>query len=109
VPVYEYACTDCGAFTALRPMAQGREPHPCPSCGATAPRVLATPPAFAGMSAAQRVAHATNERGAHEPRVSSRHGAGCSCCGSGAKTSAVARATDGSKTFPTKRPWMISH
>jgi hypothetical protein len=39
--------------------------------------------------------------------VGKRHGAGCSCCSTG-KSNAV-KAPDGSKMFPTKRPWMISH
>jgi putative FmdB family regulatory protein len=108
MPTYEYACGDCGEFTALRPMAQRHEPQPCPECGAPAPRVLATAPAFAGLPAAARQAHALNERSAHEPKQSSRHGAGCSCCSGAGKSSAV-RSPDGKKAFPGKRPWMISH
>jgi putative FmdB family regulatory protein len=108
MPTYEYACPDCGEFTALRPMAQRQDPQPCPGCGAPAARVFTTAPAYAGMPAAVRLAHATNERSAHEPRQSSRHGAGCSCCSDAGKSSAV-RSADGKKAFPTKRPWMISH
>jgi putative FmdB family regulatory protein len=111
MPVYEYACGDCGGFTAVRPMSQYREPQPCPGCGASAPRALLSAPAFSAMPAASRIAHATNERSAHAPRASAevgkRHGAGCSCCSTG-KSNAV-KAPDGSKMFPTKRPWMISH
>jgi putative FmdB family regulatory protein len=108
MPTYEYACPDCGGFTALRPMAQHHDPQPCPACGTPAARVIATAPAYAGMPAAARLAHATNERSAHEPRQSSRHGAGCSCCLGAGKSSAV-RSPDGMKGFPTKPPWMISH
>ena len=108
MPTYEHACDDCGEFTAVRPLAQCREPQPCPSCDAPAPRVLVTPLAFAGMPAAVRQAHAVNERSAHEPKQSSRHAAGCSCC-SGSARSAAVRSADGSKAFPAKRPWMISH
>lgn len=111
MPTYEYACSHCGSFTAMRPMAQYREPQPCPGCGARAPRALLSAPAFTGMPAASRIAHATNERSAHAPRssadVGKRHGAGCSCCSTG-KSNAV-KGADGSRTFPTKRPWMISH
>lgn len=107
MPTYEYACEACGDFTALRSMAQCRDPHPCPSCGKPAARAFATAPAFAGLPAAVRRAHAVNERSANEPRSASGHGAGCACCGTG-KSSAV-RGADGSKAFPTKRPWMISH
>jgi putative FmdB family regulatory protein len=107
MPVYEYACEDCGEFTAVRAMAQCRDPHPCPSCGEEAPRALVTAPAFAGLAPAVRRAHAVNERSAHEPRNAAGHGAGCACC-STAKSSAV-QGADGSKAFPSKRPWMISH
>ena len=112
MPTYEYRCVDCGDFTASQPIAQYQQPQPCPDCGADSPRALLTAPAFAGMSSGTRHAHATNERSSHAPECSSdqkpRHSAGCGCCGAGQKSNAV-KAADGSKTFPTKRPWMISH
>jgi hypothetical protein len=36
------------------------------------------------------------------------HGAGCACC-SGKSSRITKRGEDGSKCFPTSRPWMISH
>lgn len=108
MPAYEYECTECGAFTAIRPMSVSGDPQTCPGCGEMAPRAILTAPAFAGMPAARRIAHATNERAAHEPKQSSKHGAGCGCCSGGRKTAAAA-AADGVKSFPSKRPWMISH
>ncbi len=111
MPLYEYACDECGGFTATNSLSRYREPQPCPGCGSMAPRALLSAPALATMPAAARVAHATNERSAHAPRTSAegahRHGPGCGCSGTG-KSNAV-KASDGSKTFPTKRPWMISH
>ena len=111
MPLYEYACDVCGGFTASNPMSKYREPQPCPGCGLMAARALLTAPALATMPSSARVAHATNERSAHSPRTSAeagtRHGPGCSCCSTG-KSNAV-KGPDGSKTFPTKRPWMISH
>jgi hypothetical protein len=91
-------------------MAEFDKPHDCPDCGKRAPRVLLTAPRMALMSSESRVAHATNERSAHAPRFSKSHGAGCSCC-SGKSTSKriVKQGKDGSKCFPTARPWMISH
>jgi putative FmdB family regulatory protein len=110
MPVYDYECVECGVFTALRPMSQCREPFHCPSCGQDAPRVFVTAPALANMDAGRRKAYSINERAAHEPKVSSagdhRHGAGCSCCRPNAKSGA---AQNGGKTFPKRRPWMISH
>lgn len=112
MPVYEYLCDGCGPFTAIRPMAEYAEPHPCPECAASAPRVLMTAPHLATMSPTRRLAQATNERSSHAPQSSSllglSHGAGCACC-SGKSSRFTRRGKDGSKSFPTSRPWMISH
>ena len=106
MPFYDYACEGCGPFTAFREMAEYDAPLPCPECGASAPRVLLTPPLLGGMDQARLAAHATNERSAHAPRRSAGHGPGCGCCsGGGGKAKASAR----SKGFPDRRPWMISH
>ena len=40
MPIYEYHCTKCGPFTAMRPMAQSAAPSDCVSCGRGAARVL---------------------------------------------------------------------
>jgi putative FmdB family regulatory protein len=109
MPVYDYACSDCGVFTAMRPMAEFRDPCGCPECGEPAPRAFLTAPALAGMNSNRRRAIATNERSAHEPRRSAGHGPGCGCC-SGTKPSArTATSASGAKSFPSARPWMISH
>ncbi|WP_158046091.1 FmdB family zinc ribbon protein [Skermanella pratensis] len=118
MPVYDYMCESCGAFTALRPMARSAEPCGCPDCGAPASRAYLSFPSIGGMDPARRAAFETNERSAHAPKLSKKsdrqaaghsgaHGPGCSCC-SGGKSSAV-YTRDGAKTFPSKRPWMISH
>lgn len=111
MPVYEYLCQDCGAdFSVLRPMAQSSQPHACPGCGGEAQRALLSAPAYAGMPAAQRNAHAINERARHEPKSSSKlghvHGPGCGC---GKPGSSTVVGPDGRKGFPSKRPWMIGH
>jgi putative FmdB family regulatory protein len=112
MPVYEYLCDECGPFTAIRSMTEYERPCDCPGCGAAAPRVLLTAPRMSLMSAESRTAHATNERSAHAPRTLAQmkgsHGAGCSCC-SGTSNRPVKRGKNGSKSFPTARPWMISH
>jgi putative FmdB family regulatory protein len=116
MPTYDYACPDCGAFDALRSLAQRNEPCPCPACGAASSRILGAAPRLACLSSGVRHAFATNERAAHAPRTSKevggpasrRHPAGCGCC-AGGKRSATVTGTDGSKAFPSKRPWMISH
>lgn len=108
MPLYDYACSDCGGFEAFRSISNRDNPAHCPQCGAAASRVLVVP-SFALMDASVRTAHATNERARHEPKKSSAHvhGPGCGC-GSSISKSTV-KAADGSKTFPAKRPWMISH
>lgn len=115
MPVYEYLCNDCGPFTDMRPMSECDDPQECPSCATEAPRVILTAPHFACMPAETRKAHATNERSRHAPMTldqykSTKHGAGCSCCSTSKKPSRlVQRGRNGSKSFPTARPWMISH
>jgi putative FmdB family regulatory protein len=115
MPIYDYLCEHCGAFEAMRPMAAAAEPAEC-VCGRAAPRVMVQAPGLADMDPARRQAHATNERSAHEPGVSTRgaraagHGASCTCCHSnGNKRSGAQFTASGEKVFPNKRPWMISH
>jgi putative FmdB family regulatory protein len=113
MPIYEYLCKSCGPFNAMRPMAEYELPLACPRCDASAPRVLLTAPSLAGMPSELRLAHATNERSAHAPRTLSAmkgmHGAGCACCSGKTSKRAVRRGRNGTKSFPTSRPWMISH
>jgi putative FmdB family regulatory protein len=112
MPVYDYLCEACGPFTDMRPMAECDAPQPCPDCGAAAPRALLTAPHMWTLSSERRRAHATNEMSAHAPKTSAEfkasHGAGCACC-SGRSRRTVRRGKSGAKSFPTSRPWMISH
>ena len=117
MPTYEYLCDDCGPFTDIRPMAECDAPHDCPQCDARSPRVILSAPRLSCLSTGDRLAFATNERSAHAPRTLGEykasqdkvgHGAGCSCCST--KPSRKTRKTkSGAKSFPTARPWMISH
>lgn len=109
MPVYEYTCRQCGDFSALRPIAQRHDPLVCQACGQQALRVIVTPPALSAMSGSRRLAHATNERSAHEPKSSARHGMSCQCCKPGKASGRTLQAADTSKSFPSARPWMISH
>jgi putative FmdB family regulatory protein len=117
MPVYDYLCARCGPFTDMRPMADCDLSHECPSCGQHAPRAFLTAPYFATMSAERRLAHATNERSASAPRALSSlrqaHGSGCSCCAGKPLRSTAQRRTatnrGDAKSFPTRRPWMLSH
>ncbi|MGE4372449.1 MAG: zinc ribbon domain-containing protein [Xanthobacter sp.] len=121
MPVYDYLCEECGPFTQMHPMSACDEAQPCPECRAFSPRALFTAPHVAGMDAGRRNAFATNERAANAPmkvgeyaekQNSKRHGAGCSCCSGGMRSSKkrlTQVSANGSKSFPTARPWMISH
>jgi putative FmdB family regulatory protein len=114
MPVYDYLCDRCGPFTEMRPMSDYAAPHECPVCGGKAPRVLLTAPHFAAMAADRRLAHATNERSAFAPSALSElkrtHGAGCSCCmGKSLRPGKGGRDGANARSFPTRRPWMLSH
>ena len=108
MPVYDYQCAACGPFTAFRPMADYAVPALCGGCGGEAPRAFLNVPALAKMDAGVRRGFAVNEKARHEPRRSSgAHPAGCGCC-SGSSRSRTA-AANAAKSFPSARPWMISH
>ena len=110
MPVSEYSCASCGIFTEIAPMVLFDKPCNCPKCATPAPRVMLTAPGRASMSSAMKGAHETNERSADNPKRTG-HGPGCGCCGGGGKkiSSGTLHRPDGSKSFPKKRPWMISH
>jgi putative FmdB family regulatory protein len=117
MPTYDYACPSCGGFDAFRSLADRNEPATCPECSTASPRVFVSAPRLACVSSETRFAMDTNERAQHEPRSSKsidgsygrlKHPAGCGCCSTSKKATTV-RAPDGAKSFPSKRPWMISH
>jgi putative FmdB family regulatory protein len=111
MPTYDYLCTTCGGFDAIRALGRRDEPAACPHCGAASPRIFISAPRLALIDSSVRNALETNERARHEPKSSSsyaQHPAGCSCCVSG-KRGATLKDAHGNKAFPSKRPWMISH
>ena len=99
-------------------MALAEKACACTKCGTLADRVLATPTLYT-MTSERRKALTINERSAHEPKRKTagttengktNHKANCSCCSSSkSKKSSTVQLPDGSKTFPKKRSWMISH
>lgn len=115
MPTYDYACGQCGPFEAMRSIACRAEPVACPQCTSPAERAWLTAPRLASMSSQRRHAMSTNERASHEPKSSKdkdytrlKHPSGCGCC-SASKSKVTATAPNGNKSFPSKRPWMISH
>lgn len=114
MPTYDYACSQCGGFDAFRKVAARNEAAACPDCGAASPRVFVSAPRLALMEGSTRRALETNERARHAPKRSGdygrlKHPAGCGCCSTSSKRGATVKAPNGNKTFPSKRPWMISH
>lgn len=112
MPTYDYACPHCGGFDAFRSLSERNEPAACPDCGTASARVFVTAPRLALMNSGVRNAMAVNERSQHAPKSSAdyqrlRHPPGCGCCGGRSK--ATVTAPNGAKSFPSKRPWMISH
>jgi putative FmdB family regulatory protein len=111
MPMYDYVCAACGPFTAHRPMSEYDQPLACEGCGAPAPRAILRAPALATMDAGARRGMAVNERSRHEPRKSGKaHPSGCGCCSTSRGFSATPVAgRSAAKSFPSARPWMISH
>lgn len=112
MPLYTYDCPDHGVFTAFASINDYDKPCTCPDCGGAADRCFSLPQ-YRVLSDSARHAHATNERAQHEPKSSKAggHGSSCGCgsCGTSKKKSRTLHRPDGSKSFPTARPWMISH
>lgn len=105
MPVYDYHCSECDAeFVLLQPMSRSAEPVSCPTCSASAARVISAP-RLSTMRADIRTAHQTNERSAHAPKMTQAHrcGAGCSHNQSKPEQPALKQASN------AKRPWMIGH
>ena len=114
MPVYEYLCTDCGPVERVCAIADRERPVECQGCGSRLQRLIATPPQLGSTRRTALQASARNERSQHQPGLASQresHPAGCGCCGgSRAGTRSSTRTgADGSKAFPSARPWMISH
>ena len=106
MPLYDYYCADCGhQFNLLRPMAECGEPAGCPQCENMAQRFIVAP-RLSTMRADVRLAHQTNERSAHAPRMSQGHrcGTGCNHNHGGGETKPALKQASGSK-----RPWMLGH
>ena len=116
MPTYDYDCPACGGFDAFRTLAARNEPAICPDCSEVSPRVFVSAPRLALLASTTRSAMDVNERASHEPKSSRdyarlKHPSGCGCCSTSgsSRRGATLRAANGDKTFPSKRPWMISH
>ena len=82
MPLYDYRCTPCGDFRAMRPMSQALQDELCPGCGRPAPRLRVAPflaGAGGGSSSAGQAGSGTRGGGnwRHLCGLGCRH-AGCS-------------------------------
>ena len=81
--MYDYECQECGTFTAMRPMAQFRDPCACPDCGNQASQLFLHAPAVASINPAGGATDARTKRSATHADIghaSVAHAAGCGCC-----------------------------
>ncbi|MBC7696825.1 MAG: zinc ribbon domain-containing protein [Bacteroidia bacterium] len=121
MPLYEYECVNCGVFSALRKMSESSQPALCDECGCEGERIISAPH-LAILGKAQRSAHETNERSAHEPKIGRRSSCGCagshtckpSADGKISKSASKVNQVTGlpalqMQTKKTARPWMLGH
>jgi putative FmdB family regulatory protein len=134
MPVYDYKCASHGLFHELATMEDSAKPAPCPTCGAASGRVIMIAPEVLDMAPERKAAVARNEQSRHQPIISTTdsreeakaraeysrrkqdskhiHHRGCGCSAETNQSSLkqqVVYLPDGSKVFPSQRPWMISH
>lgn len=123
MPVYDYRCQQHGVFSDLATMADSAKPANCPVCGEASARVIMMAPETFKMAPSNRQAHERNEKAREAPLFSTpesraekrarhahEHKKGCGCCSDAPiRGSKAVYLPDGSKVFPSARPWMISH
>lgn len=114
MPVYEYYCHDCeDVFTHYKSIIDYKKPTTCPDCGELAERAICSAPNLNTMKAETRKAYQTNEKSAHEPRVSNGHGHTCGPSCNHGHTHKHEKKTDQQtpalKQQNGRRPWMLGH
>ena len=79
MPTYNYACAQCGPFTARKPIAEFDQPAPCPVCGQASGRTLSVPDA---LSLPRSTGPARSDNPPEgQGRYKRLHGRGsCACC-----------------------------
>ena len=122
MPLYEYDCSNCGVFSALRKMSESSLAVMCDECGEMGERIISAPH-LAILDKSQRFAHERNEKAANEPRVSRRSSCGCTgshtCKTTDDKSKAATKQSAKQvetntpafqmQTKKTARPWMVGH
>ena len=84
MPTYDYACTGCGPFEALRRIADRDGVTPCPRCGRQAARMLGAAVGSVGAGGtgeARRLLIGRHERALADGQYRRmRHALSCGCC-----------------------------
>lgn len=86
MPLYDYRCSACGKFEAMRKVSQRDEPMNCPTCDETAERVTASAPhvrsqgANFGMGPDFLSGSGSGSGGEGAGSYGMRHRGGCLCC-----------------------------
>ncbi|MEO9653525.1 zinc ribbon domain-containing protein [Marinomonas sp. NPDC078689] len=131
MPIYDFKCTKHGLFHELVAMEKAGDAFPCPQCGVKCMPVILVAPSVLSMSPESKKAMDINDEARHSPIISTvdsraeaddrkqfdlRKGQKASSCGcsehrseQNALKKQVVYLPDGSKVFPSQRPWMISH
>ncbi|MCV2403488.1 zinc ribbon domain-containing protein [Marinomonas sp. C2222] len=129
MPIYDFKCAEHGLFHELVAIDKAGEAVPCPECGIQCKPVILVAPSVLAMSPDSKKAIETNEEARHSPIIStldsraeadekqkfamSKGHRGCGCSEYRPEQSALKQQVvllpDGSKVFPSQRPWMISH
>lgn len=133
MPLYDYKCREHGLFHELATMEMAGDPCPCPKCGVLSTRVVIIPPQILAMAKERKKRFEINEKAQHEPGVANAKilsemnadkahnvysGNSCHCNtihplqlnpNKGKLQQQLIYLPDGSKIFPSQRPWMISH
>lgn len=76
MPLYSYACTACGPFSAMRSLADFQQPTACPMCSRPAERTLAAPRVLG--RAQRREQNYPDSSSAY--RLMSHNTSACQCC-----------------------------
>lgn len=116
MPIYEYKCSECGMFSALKKLSESSSLMTCVSCGEAAIKIVSIPH-LALVSLSTRSAHERNEKASSEPRQARRSSCGCTglhSCKPGSKenSSPVQLKKESGLLMQTKktaRPWMLGH
>ncbi len=110
MPVYQYQCQACGAFTAMRPMAESAAPASCPSCARPSPRTLSAPHVRGARASLRYTLESRNEKSAHEPEAVKHFGRkNASREHDGHSHDRNALCARHGHTNASHRPWMVGH